>query len=276
MIDLWDINTYAEDVRDYLGRSKEIVTRYLDREIELNEIKPPQDPRERIRFKMPSNAHYEEYRAAVDALGPILSSKTFRAFHYSRMTDDEVDAFKTVGIVTTSVDFLRQRVDHQVNSGTMSVAQANRIVKNTALARPEEFGHRDGFWTTATPIHPADEAVNFLVDHWGGESAYWAFQTGSDGDTLDLLKGIGKGRIIEIAVPLSAVNCGDTGAGTASNAFDEFALTLGYDRYPRNLDLHLNQPLPASAILQVHTEGEEDFGKWGEGYPASFVLREEE
>jgi hypothetical protein len=272
-VDVWDIETYGEEIREYLDRHKQIVIRYLNREIELDKIVPPSDPRERIRFKMPINEHHEEYQSALDGLGPIMATKTFRAFHYSRMTDDEAGAFMADGINLTSKDFLRKRVDRQVDAGTMSSVQGDLIVSKTALARPREFGERNGFWTTATPIHPDDGAVNMLVGYWGGESAYWAF-LGENGEMIDLLKSTGRGRILEIAVPLSVVTFGDTGAGTVTNVFDEFAISLGYSRYPRNLDLQLVQPLPAAAILRIHTEGDADYQRFGAGYPSTFTLRE--
>ena len=96
MIDIRDINTYGDEICDHLNRSEDIVRRYLDREIELEKIEPPKDPKERGFFKMPTNEHYGAYRAAVD-FGPIMAKETFRAFHYSRMTADEFSAFLAEG-----------------------------------------------------------------------------------------------------------------------------------------------------------------------------------
>ncbi|WP_395517747.1 hypothetical protein [Pseudorhizobium flavum] len=199
-----------------------------------------------------------------------MSMMIVRAFHYTRMTDDEVDRLQAGGVVLTSVDFLRERLGRRVEAGDLSQELADQIVSRTALANAE-FGVRDGFWLTALPIPPADSRVNLLVQHWGGEGAYWAFETGSEDQILETLRGIGRGRIVEFQVPIKSALMGETGAGTATNMLDVYASRLGILRYPRDLDLNLVSPLPASAVLKVHSQGEREYDRFAVGYPFSFA-----
>lgn len=199
-----------------------------------------------------------------------MSTKTVRAFHYTRMTDDEVDRLRTRGVTLTSVDFLRERIDRRVEAGDLSRRLGDQIVSRTALDNPE-FGTRDGFWLSALPIPIDDGSVNLLLQHWGGESAYWTFQTGTEDSVLDALRRIGRARIIELQVPIASVLFGDTGGGTASNILDVYAKLLGIQRYPYGRDLNVIAPLPSSSILRVHNEGETDFHCMGTRYPATFV-----
>ncbi|WP_149907996.1 hypothetical protein [Mesorhizobium sp. SARCC-RB16n] len=264
MIDLWDFDTYDGEICEYLDGCTRVFASYLDEEKRLDEIVPPVDPRERVHFLVPTNRYYEAYRAAVEGLGPIMSTKTFRAFHYTRMTDDEVAALWSTGIVTTSLGFLKERVAQQVAAGKLTPEQGQRIVSKSALGRQGELDNRSGFWTVAAPVSPGDNAAKSLVDHWGGEGAYWAFGA-EEPEMLELLKSIGCGRIIEIAVPLSAVKFGDVGAGSATIAFEVFASRLGYDRSRKRLDFNIQHDLAPDSLLKVHSEGDETYHGMGAG-----------
>jgi hypothetical protein len=60
------------------------------------------------------------------------------------MTDDEVQAVQAEGIVPTSVDSLKQRVDRQVISGTLTREQGDLIIDRGPL-QTAAFGVRHGF-----------------------------------------------------------------------------------------------------------------------------------
>ena len=211
-----------------------------------------------------------DYMSAVESLGRIMSAKTVRAFHYSRMTDDEVEALQAEGTVPTSVDSLKQRVDRQVISGTLTREQGGLIVERNPLQRTA-FGVRKGFWSSSSPIHPDDAAVNILVDHWGGESAHWLFTGTGDEPMVEVLTRIGRGRVVEIAMPLKEANGGLAGFSAARTAVREYARSLGHQVYPEALDLAIEHRLPASSILKVHTEGEDGYIAMGRGYPSTYV-----
>jgi hypothetical protein len=260
VIDLWDIGTYDSDIRDHLESHKEIIDGYFD----LDWKKDIMVAKLATWVPIQPNRFAGDYRATVESLGVIMSTKTLRAFHYSRMTDEEVEAVLAEGIVPTSVEFLKQRVERQVAAGTLTPEQGNRIVTRSPL-QSADFGVRSGFWSTSSPIHPDDSAVSLLVGHWGGESAYWLLTGTDDEDMIDLLKGIGRGRVFEIAVPIKDANGGLAGFSVARNVVREYASSLGYELYTAGLDLAIEHSLPASSILRIHSEGEEDYKVIGKG-----------
>ena len=73
---------------------------------------------------------------------------------------------------------------------------------------------------------------------------------------IDLLQRIGRGRIIEIAMPLANANGGSAGFSVGEIIIKEYARTLGFDLWPEGRDIHVEHSLPASSILRIHTEGE--------------------
>ncbi|MCB5205413.1 hypothetical protein LH464_23415 [Neorhizobium sp. T786] len=97
--------------------------------------------------------------------------------------------------------------------------------------------------------------MNMLLEYWGGEAAYWAFLGTSEDFVLATLRRIGRPRIIEFQVPISCTFYGEAGAGTATSIIDAYATLHGIQRYPRDLDITLTAPLPSSAVLEIHTEG---------------------
>jgi hypothetical protein len=269
MIDLWDIGTYDEEILGHLERNKEIIDGYFDLERKKDIMVSKLATWEPIQ----PNPFQVDYIGTLESLGEIMSTKTVRAFHYSRMTDGEVEAALSDGIVPTSVEFLKKRVDRQIAAGRMTPEQGTRIITRSPLHA--DFGVRKGFWSTTVPFHPADPAVKLLVEHWGGESAYWLFVGTEDEDMIDLLKGIGRGRIIEIAIPLKDANEGLAEFSVARTAVREYARSRGYEIYSGGLDLDIERPLPSDVILRVHTEGDKDYVKMGSGYPSSFKAPDE-
>jgi hypothetical protein len=265
MIDLWDIGTYDEEILGHLERHKEIIDGYFDLEGKKNIMVAKLATWEPIQ----PNPFAPDYMAAVESLGGIMSTKTIRAFHYSRMTDDEIEAVLSEGIVPTSIEYMKQRVDRQVSAGRVTIEQATRIITQRP-PQTTDFGVRKGFWSTSSPIHPDDRAVDLLVGHWGGESVYWQFTGTQDEEMIGLLKGIGRGRVIEIAIPLKEANGGLAGFSVARNAVREYARSLGYELYPECFDLEIEHSLPADSILRIHSEGEDDYKAIGKDYPVTF------
>ena len=79
------------------------------------------------------------------------------------------------------------------------------------------------------------------------------------------VQAIGHGRIFEIAVPLTDGN-GQPIFGCYSAAKDivnGFAQSHGFQTDRLGFDLSIKTALPTSAILAVHTEGEESYLQFG-------------
>lgn len=252
MIDIWDIRTYDNDILGYLESNKEIIVGHFEEEraadfrvANLTRWQP-----------QPPNPFAEKFRNAIEELGKIMSAKTVRAFHYSRMTDGEVVEVRANGFVPTSVSFLRERVDRQVAAGRMTIEQANTIVAQSPL-QSLEYGDRKGFYMNSMPFDPTSDAVQWLVGYWGGESTYWTFL--EDPKMTALLSSIGRGRIIEIALPLANACNGGAGRLAAERAIRAFARQCGCDIGIDSIDLYVEHPLNADTILEVHSEGDDGY-----------------
>jgi hypothetical protein len=123
MVDLWDIGTYDEEILDHhLERHKEVIDGYFDLERKKAVMVAKLATWEPIQ----PNPFATDYVAGVEGLGGVMSAKIVRAFHYSRMTDDEIEILRADGIVPTSVGFLKTRVDRQVAAGRLSRIRATR------------------------------------------------------------------------------------------------------------------------------------------------------
>ena len=121
MIDLWDPYSYDNDIHGFLDCNRQTIVDYFLKQSDLRKIEPPEDPVERALFQWPTNEFGPSFCAVVDELGTLMSTKTIRAFHYTRMTDDEVDFLLANGVVLTSTTFLRERVNRQVKAGHLYI-----------------------------------------------------------------------------------------------------------------------------------------------------------
>jgi hypothetical protein len=103
------------------------------------------------------------------------------------------------------------------------------------------------------------------MEHWGGEVAsMWV----RDGALSEPLTTLGKARIIEIATPLDTTKHSyQSGKAVAAT----FGRLRGAFPEKSAFDLHVNQPLPPTAVHAIHTEGDAGFSSMGRTYPPGFV-----
>ncbi len=104
---VWDAATFDDELRAKLEAHGELVRNYYDTELELF--------REREAFPdrllPPSNSYTGAFLRLADAINPMMQSRTIRAWHYTRMTDAEVEALARQGIELSTVATLRGRLD---------------------------------------------------------------------------------------------------------------------------------------------------------------------
>ena len=89
-----------------------------------------------------------------------------------------------------------------------------------------------------------------------------------DAASLERLAGVGRARFVGVAMPLAACEH-FYGAGQA--VMRAFARSRGAVCETSGFDLYARGALPASAVLEIHTEGEASFTSMAQGYPAAFV-----
>ena len=115
------------------------------------------------------------------------------------------------------------------------------------------------------PLEVGDGGVELLLKYWGGEAIYFWQQ---DMTLREKLKGIGRPRVLEIAMPLIHSNH----SYSASKAVvATYARSLGCDSESNAFDLYTTHALGPEHVVSVHTEGDPNYLAMAQGYPTRFV-----
>ena len=263
MIDVWNPETFDDDlfatlranaslIRDYLVTEKRI---FLEQEA-LDHWTP-----------RPSNPHHTSYSSLLEQIiMPILEARTIRAWHYTRLTDGEVQAIRDSGVHVSMFEAIRRRLDAQVAASAFSSDVAERLyAASPAHSAEQQPGRLGKFWMTSHPLACDNHGVELLLENWGGECVYFWLR---DEDLKRAVASLGKPRILEVAVPLEATN---EAYSAAKATVGSFARTLGCDPDFSLFDLYTKRPLAPDAVLKIHTEGEAGFGAIGRNYPAGLA-----
>lgn len=273
IIDTWNAKTFTEDIDAFLKEHSETIIRFHRIEQQTDE---ETERLQEWRLR-PRNPFSDAYNRTVVSLSDLIASKTIRAFHYTRMIDAEVENVLANGFFAptseTAFGYLSDRVGRLVETGMLSIQEGDRIFSASPLNHPDQLQARQGFWMTTIPFNPEDHSVSLLLNNWGGEVGYFWIDESQDPDLLTRVQSIGQGRIFELAVPMTDKD-GRPLSGCWSAAKDivnVLASSHGFQSDRLGFDLAVKSPLPASAILAVHTEGEESFASFGVNDPVREV-----
>lgn len=261
IIDVWDVDTFDRELRGDLDAQAELIRNYMitsrrqSREYEASDHKMP----------CPENPYEGEFLSVKEHIMRLMEARTIRAWHYTRMTDTEVDALRQTGIYPSSLDTIRSRFAAQVVAGAFSQEVADRLFADSPY-QTDQFDARSGkFWMTSHPVDIEDGGLAVFLESWGGEAAYFWQQ---DAALQDMLKQIGRPRVLEIAMPL--LHSRHTYSG-AEAVVASYGKSLGYQPDKHAFDLYSQKPLGPAHILTIHSEGEPDFGAIARGYPVGFT-----
>lgn len=261
VIDVWDVASFDDALLAHLRTKADLTRNYM--------VTDRNDLLEQTMSKswqaLKPNAFSTAYLDFVEqTIMPDMQDRIIRAWHYARLTDAEAELLNIRGIYLSTLDTIRSRLNMQISEGLLSAAAA------TALYAASPFHHQNDqrskkSWMTSHPHAVDDSGVTLLLEHWGGEGVYfWQ----KDADLIKLVKGIGKPRVIEIAVPLTATN---HAFRAASAVVATFAVTLGCKPDRTVFDLYSTRDLGPASVLKIHTDGDPAFPALARGYPASFV-----
>lgn len=111
LIDVWDIDTFDADLCSILGCNADLIRNYmltsrrqwLEREAS-DGIMP-----------YPENPHAGEFLAMTERAAGLMERRTIRSWHYTRMTDEEVELLRQDGIHLSTLDAIRERLPHRWN-----------------------------------------------------------------------------------------------------------------------------------------------------------------
>lgn len=264
LIDVWDTDTFDQKLMATLVDNRQLIQDYLttDRlQFEQRDAADRWAPHA-------TNPYAGSYMTFVEAIGcDLMQSRTIRAWHYTRLVDDEVRIVRQNGIYPGTLETLQMRLDALVKAGSIKAVDAAALYAASPCHHPEQQPGRLGkFWMSSDPIATDDGGVELLLGNWGGEATYiWL----DDPRLEKLVSGIGRARILELAVPIASTTHGYR-AGKAVVA--AYARTLGCRPDSSAFDLYSTAPLGPASVLAVHSGGEESFLTMARGYPARFLL----
>ncbi len=263
-IDVWDVQTFDPELTSWLEAHAGLVCSYLemDDKIFLSHDYGHNSGSSMLR---PSNPHASEYQRFLEMIGERIGSRTIRAFHYTRLMNDEVATLLKDGIHVSTPQTLRQRLDALVASDSLTPAMADRLYEKSPFHSDQLEARSDKFWMTSHPVPVNDGGVEPLMKYWGGEVASMWIRDAAPSQHLAKL---GAPRIIEVVVPLKATEHAYC-AGKAVVA--AYARSRGAIPGKFAFDLYVRQALPPTAVLAVHTAGDAVFDAMGQSYPLGYV-----
>jgi hypothetical protein len=200
IIDVWDLGTFDGDLLKVLESNADLIRGYFDtdKQIFLSYDLGRGANRPMLR---PENPYAAEFYALLEAMDRRMAARTIRAFHYTRLTDEEVTALRRSGVHLSTPETLRRRLDLLVASGRLEPDVADRLYAESPFHSDQLQARSDKFWMASHPLQADDSGVMPLMKHWGGEVASMWVRDAALSAPLAVL---GKARIIEVATPLVA------------------------------------------------------------------------
>lgn len=261
LIDVWDVETFDPALTACLAENTDLMAAYHAR---ANTIFLDHDYGRARTMIRPENEYASDYSDLRETVSRLMDGRTIRAWHYTRLTDREVDTLCRDGIHLSTPASLRGRLDAIVADGQLTAAETDVLWAHNMFNHQHD-SRAEKFWATSHPQRVDDSGVEPLMKHWGGEAAsMWM----KDAALLERLAGVGRARFVGVAMPLAACEH-FYGAGQA--VMRAFARSRGAVCETSGFDLYARGALPASAVLEIHTEGEASFTSMAQGYPAAFV-----
>ncbi|HEY4165967.1 MAG TPA: hypothetical protein VGM96_04300 [Reyranella sp.] len=265
-IDVWNIGTFDRDLLAQLLPQANLVRNYMttDHQIFLDHGLGRARDVGSLRPTNPWSAGFQMFKEQV---GRLMVERTIRAWHYTRLTDAEVVEMQSAGIHMSTPTTLRNRLDALASKGELTGDVADALYHASPFHSDQLDARKSKFWMVSHPLAVDDSGVSRLLKYWGGEVAsFWT----EAADLLELLRRIGRPRVIELAVPISSAGKYHWySAGEAIVA--TFGRSLGCIPDKHSFDLYAIKPLPASAVPAVHTEGEPSYARIGRDFPCGFV-----
>lgn len=243
IIDVWNIDTFDSELRGDLDAHAALICNYMHTsrrqwlEHEASDHRMP----------CPENPHAGDFMAVKEHVMRLMEDRTIRAWHYTRLTDTEVDTLRQTGIYPSSLDTIRSRFAAQVNAGAFTQEVADRLFADSPYQSDQLDARSGKFWMTSHPVDIQDGGVELLLESWGGEAAYFWQQ---DTTLQDMLKNMGRPRVLEIAMPL--LHSRHT-YSAAEAVVATYGRTLGCRPDKHAFDLYTRQPLGPAHILAVHS-----------------------
>ncbi|QIG53208.1 hypothetical protein G6N82_02710 [Altererythrobacter sp. BO-6] len=261
-IDVWSIETFDDELLAELDCRASVIRDYFNRE----EVLWAEREQGGGDWPEPENPHAEGFIEAREEIGNLMKQRSIRAWHYTRLTDEEIDVLRREGIILSNLESFRTRLDAQVAAGSFDSEVADQLYASSPFQGDQRDGRLNKFWMVSHPLPTSDHGVQPLLESWGGEVTYFRQ---SSPDLKDLLVGLGQSRVIEVLVPLDVTSFGFSRAGDSVVA--TYARHIDCSAEPKIFDLYIEQALSPEHVLAVHSKGEPNFSALARGYPTGFT-----
>lgn len=246
MIYTSDPDTFDAELLTHLKENHEVIRNYLIRDCEIYETYDNYYGPDRPLFR-PENPYWGSFNALREKLIPVMHDRVIRGFHYTRMTDAEVEVMLAEGIRLSTPAFLEARLSSLASAGILADHEVKKIMFESPFNTQLEY-RQNMFWMVSDRLPMDYCGVEPLLSTWGGEVASMHL---TDPDLLDKLQTIGRARMIEVAVPMSATNKAYSAVCAVVAAY---ASQHGWPSERDAFDFYVLKDLPAKAILQIFTQ----------------------
>jgi hypothetical protein len=197
------------------------------------------------------NPFYQRHEEFLNELRTEYADKVaLRAFHCTRLTNEEVSIVRRRGMTPPSLTMLQSRIKRIEEAGLISSEIADRLIRKNSADCPTRAG-RIWFIFTVGPLKSCT-GVSDLFRYWGGEALYG--QHDSDPDVGPVLASIGRARIVEAMIPLQ-----QTASFPAKQMVNEFLSSRGVHASDRDYVDRTTSPVPAPRIKRILSRSDKGF-----------------
>jgi hypothetical protein len=145
IIDVWDVQTLDSELLLRLETRADLIRAYFEADHEIR-------PRPGTVDLAPENLPATDFYELLDAIGQDIGTRTIRAFHYTRLTEDEVASLLQNGIHVSTPETLRPRLDVIVAWGGLTRADAARLYAESPFHSDQRRVRSGKFWLTSHPL----------------------------------------------------------------------------------------------------------------------------
>lgn len=155
IIDVWDVETFDRELRGDLNAHADVIRDYmltsrhqwLEREASDHTMPYPENP------------YAGEFIWVKEHIMRLMEVRTIRAWHYTRLTDAEVDVLQQGGIYPSSLDTIRARLEAQVAAGAFNQEIADRLFADSPYQSDQLDSRSDKFWMVSHPVEVENGGV---------------------------------------------------------------------------------------------------------------------
>jgi hypothetical protein len=232
VVDLDDVNTWPPDIRTFAEKwalTLQGTTRVLDLDL--------------------PNVEHASFMT-------MICQRPLRAFHSTRLLDEEAAAIRRQGLHPLSEELVTSRVRNAYAAGHLTATERNALLLGNVFASGNAAG-RSGQVSTVvgrTIFDDEPSAVDFLLGMWGGEAVYWAHESTALADRLRML---GKPSIVVVSLRLSGYSRAPFFAPSPAKLFVGRLLELP-DAYG---EVHCFGPIRQEDVVEIWQPGHGDYDR---------------